>query len=140
LGKIRHIQDNNLVGSGKIKWLWMPIIIAVPALGVSSYLGADITRSCLWAVMVSVIAGSVGFAPVIYAARVYKSPPSVVSILAGITIRLLTMIAGTVSIIAFADINILWFVAWMGLFYIVILVMEACFVVRILKQYNQGNK
>ena len=125
--------------SGKSKWLWLLVIVAVfaLALGVSFFLGADVAKSCLWAVIISVIGGGCGLAPVIYATLV-KTSPSVVSVLAlAVTvIRLLITVGGAAIIITFVRVNVLWFAAWLGLFYLVVLAVEVCFIIKTLSQYD----
>ena len=123
--------------SGKSKWLWLLVIVAVfaLALGVSFFLGADAAKSCLWAVIISVIGGGCGLAPVIYATLV-KRAPSVASVLAVTVIRLLITVGGAAIIITSVRVQVLWFVAWIGLFYLVILVAEVCFIIKTLSQYD----
>jgi hypothetical protein len=123
--------------SGKSKWLWLLVIVAVfaLALGVSFFLGADVAKSCLWAVIISVIGGGCGLAPVIYATLV-KTSPSVASVLAVTVIRLLITLGGAAIIITSVRVQVLWFVAWLGLFYFVILVAEVCFIIKTLSQYD----
>jgi hypothetical protein len=120
--------------SGKSKWLWLLVIAAVFAMasGVSFFLGADIAKSCLWAVIISVIGGGCGLAPVIYAALV-KKVPSVASVLAVTVIRLLITVGGAAIIITSVRVQVLWFAAWLGLFYLVILAAEVCFIITVLK-------
>ena len=121
--------------SGKSKWLWLLVIVAVfaLALGVSFFLGADVAKSCLWAVIISVIGGGCGLAPVIYTSLV-KSSPSAASVLAVTVIRLLITLGGAAIIITSVRVHVLWFVAWLGLFYLVILVAEVCFIIKTLSQ------
>jgi hypothetical protein len=120
--------------SGKSKWLWLLVIAAVfaLALGVSFFLCADVAKSCLWAVIISVIGGGCGLAPVIYAALVKKAP-SVASVLAVTVIRLLITVGGAAIIITSVRVQVLWFAAWLGLFYLVILAAEVCFIITVLK-------
>ena len=123
--------------SGKSKWLWLLAIVAVfaLALGVSFFLGADVAKSCLWAVIISVIGGGSGLAPVIYATLV-KRALSVASVLAVTIIRLLITVGGAAIIITSVKVHVLWFVAWIGLFYLVILAAEVCFIIKTLSQYD----
>ena len=123
--------------SGKSKWLWLLVIVAVfaLALGVSFFLGADVAKSCLWAVIISVIGGCGGLAPVIYTSLA-KSSPSAASVLAVTVIRLLITLGGAAIIITSVRVQVLWFVAWLGLFYFVILVAEVCFIIKTLSQYD----
>lgn len=123
--------------SDKSKWLWLLVIVAVfaLALGVSFFLGADVAKSCLWAVIISVIGGGCGLAPVIYASLV-KSSPSAASVLAVTVIRLLITLGGAAIIITSVRVHVLWFAAWLGLFYLVILVAEVCFIIKTLSQYD----
>lgn len=122
---------------GKSKWLWLLVIVAVfaLALGVSFFLGADAVKSCLWAVIISVIGGGGGLAPVIYTSLV-KSSLSVASVLAVTVIRLLITLGGAAIIITSVRVHVLWFVAWLGLFYLVILVAEVCFIIKTLSRYD----
>ncbi len=122
---------------GKSKWLWLLVIVVVfaLALGVSFFLGADVAKSCLWAVIISVIGGCGGLAPVIYTSLV-KSSPSAASVLAVTVIRLLITLGGAAIIITSVRVHVLWFVAWLGLFYLVILVAEVCFIIKTLSQYD----
>ena len=123
--------------SGKSKWLWLLVIAAVfaLALGVSFFLGADVAKSCLWAVIISVIGGGCGLAPVIYTTLV-KTLPSIASILAVTVIRLLITVGGAAIIITSVRVHVLWFAAWLGLFYLVILVAEVCFIIKTLSQHD----
>ncbi len=120
--------------SGKAKWLWLLVIVAVfaIALGVGFSLGADIAKSCLFAILISVIGGFGGLVPVIYT-TLTKSSPSAASVLATTVIRLLITVGGAAIILASARVNALWFFVWLCLFYFVILVVEVCFIIQTLK-------
>ena len=83
------------------------------SIGVSALLGGDALKGCLWAVVVATVAGST--------ALVWN-----VVLLSGV-IRLLLMLGGTIVILCFVNINVLWFIGWLGLFYAVFLIMEVWF-------------
>ena len=85
--------------------------------------------SCLAALIVSGFAGCVAMAVIVYCLR-YKPDMLLVGTLAATVIRLLLMIAGSAVVILFAKVNILWFAVWIGVFYLVTLVLEMCFTIR----------
>jgi hypothetical protein len=89
--------------------------------------------SCLAALIVSCVAGGGGLFPIFYAAA-YRPGMLSVSALAATVIRLLLMIAGSAIVIIFVKVNILWFVVWIGMFYLVVLVLEIRFTIRCLGQ------
>jgi hypothetical protein len=70
-----------------------------------------------------------GLLPLIYAAA-YKPDRQLFLGLAATAIRLLLMIAGSAIVIIVAKVNILWFALWIGIFYLVTLVLEIGFALR----------
>lgn len=136
--KINCAANNCLGFSCKkiAKWLCPSVIIAAFALGFSYYIGAHAVVSCLWAITVNALAFAVSIIPFVFYSRRIDPQLQPAAILAVTVIRLLTIIAGLATIILFTNVNVLWFVLWVCLFYIVVLVMEACFAVRIINRHN----
>jgi len=126
------MEMKTLSNSGRIKWVGPLVIVAVVAavaLAASFSAGQQALNGCLAAIILSCLAGCTALIPVVYAA-VYKP-----GLLAGLVpavsvIRLLVMLAGTVIIIVFVDISILWFVLWTGVFYLLVLVLETRTAIR----------
>lgn len=109
----------------QIKWTELLIIVAVvaAAFAVSSVAGKEAVKSCLVAITVSGLAGSTALILIAYAAAYRPSHLAVLTLAAGI-VRLLLMAVGSVIIVFFVRVSILWFVVWIGVFYLVMLVFE----------------
>ena len=114
--------------------LFIAVIFAV-ALALSALLGGGQSRACLWAVIANAVAACAGFAPVILTS-LYKPSVYPLSVLTAGVIRLLITAVGAVIILAFVEVGVLWFAAWLGFFYIAVLVAEVYFVVRRLNGQN----
>jgi hypothetical protein len=105
------------------------------ALGASFLSGQDAVNGCLWAILVSAVAGIGGFIPFILAG-LSRKPASIEAVIGASAIRLLLVLAGLVIIIFFTKVNLMWFALWMGLFYIVILVAEVYIAIRIVNEHG----
>ena len=82
----------------------------------------DVMRSCIWAAAAIAPAALGGFAVIFY--MVWRKLSVPLAALSAGVIRLLLAVAGSVIILHFAAISAGWFLAWMGLFYLVTLVAE----------------
>ena len=89
----------------------------------------------LAALIVSVIAGSAALVPIIFAAACRRDMLSV-SAQAATALRLLLMIAGSVIIIVFVKVDILWFIIWAVVFYPAVLVLDVLFALRVANSEN----
>jgi len=109
----------------QIKWTELLIIAAVitAAFAVSFVAGKEAVKSCLVAITISGLAGSTALILIAYAATYRPSHLAVLALAAGI-VRLLLMAAGSIIIVFFVRVSILWFVVWIGVFYLVMLVFE----------------
>jgi len=107
------------------------IVAVVPAaaFAVSLPAGKEAVKGWLAAVIISGFAGCISSAPVVYAAA-YKHGSLPVYALAASVIRLLLMSAGSITILAFANVGIVWFAVWIGVFYLIRLALEVRYVVR----------
>ena len=119
----------------QIRWLLIVAAVLAVAIVLSAFLGTGQTKACLWAAIATIIAVCGGLVPVVYS-TLYKPSLYAVSVLAAGVIRLLITAVGAVIILAFVEVGVLWFVAWLGFFYIAVLVAEVCFVVRRLNEQN----
>ena len=81
------------------------------------------------ALIVSVLAGGASMALLMYFVK-YRPDLLPVGVMASAAVRLLLMMAGTVIFLFFAKVDAIWFVAWVGAFYIVMLVWEIRFALR----------
>jgi hypothetical protein len=88
---------------------------------------SDVIRGCLWAAAVMAPAALAGLAVIYYAAS-RRDAMSAAALFAG-AIRLLLSVAGSVTILCFVAVPVVWFVAWLGLFYFVMLVAEVYFAI-----------
>jgi len=111
------------------KWLLVIAAIFAASIGVSYLLSGEALKGCFWAVVVATIAGAIGFAPVVCAVQSDPSLQANTILLAGV-IRLLLMLGGTAAVLYFMKVDVLWFIEWLGLFYVVMLVLEIWFAVR----------
>lgn len=125
----------------KIPWGWLLIIVSVFAVayGACFLWGNNARESCFWAIMVNGTAAFGGILPVIYAIFLKPSVP-IYYMLAASVIRLLLAIAGSGIILAFVKVDIFWFAAETGVLYIVILVLEACFIISVIRSDGEVGK
>jgi hypothetical protein len=119
------------LSSGKTGCFVLVVMAGVfaTAVGVCFLLGQDAVNGCLWAMLVSSIAGVGGFIPFIFA-RLAKKPASIEAVLSASAIRLLLVIAGLVIIIFFTKVNLMWFVFWLAIFYIAMLAGEVYYAIK----------
>lgn len=82
----------------------------------------DVMRSFLWAAAAIAPAALGGFAVIFYMVSRKLSVP-LAALSAGV-IRLLLAVAGSGIILRFAAVPAGWFLAWMGLFYLITLIAE----------------
>jgi uncharacterized membrane protein HdeD (DUF308 family) len=122
-------------------WLALFVVAAIfaAALGISVSLGQNATNGCLWAMLVSVVAGCGGLAPVIYLI-LSRSSLSVEHVIGSSAIRLLLVLAGVVIILLFTKTDVMWFALWLGLFYLVVLVAEVYVAVRIMNEHGKTRE
>jgi len=137
----RDVEQETVMGRMKLKrinidWdlsegkqLLLVAAVFAASVGVSFLLGGDALMGCLWAVVVATIAGAIGFAPVVCTGANNTFLQANTILLAGI-IRMLLMLGGTAVVLYFVKIDVLWFIEWLVLFYVVMLVMEIRFAVR----------
>jgi len=111
------------------KWLLAIAAIFAASIGASYLLSGEALKGCFWAVVVATIAGGIGFFPVVCSVSNNSSLQANTILLAGV-IRLLFMLGGTAAVVYFMKIDILWFIEWLGLFYVIMLVVEIRFAVR----------
>jgi hypothetical protein len=130
---------NTVANTDKTEWLRLPIAasaFAAAALGLSIFFGSDSAKGCLWAILVSGVAGCGGLVPVIYA-LIYRPALLAILVLAAGMIRLLLMAVGTAILILLVNVNVLWFLIWLGLFYAAILVSEVWWAVRRFRKHTE---
>jgi hypothetical protein len=108
------------------------------AVGVSFLSGQDAVNGCLWAILVSAIAGCGGFIPFILA-RLARKPASIEAVLSASAIRLLLVLAGLVIIIFFTKVNVMWFVFWLAIFYIAMLVGEVYYAIKTVNEQRTAK-
>ncbi|MGA2172094.1 MAG: hypothetical protein ABSG82_03650 [Sedimentisphaerales bacterium] len=105
------------------------VAVVAVALTVSLLSGEQAIKSCLAAIVVSGLAGCGGLIPIIYAAA-HKPALLTIFVLAATVIRLLLMVMGSIIIILFAKVSVLWFAVWIGIFYLVMLSLEIYFAIH----------
>ncbi len=120
----------------QIRYLIIVAVIFTAAFGVSALLGIEQMTACLWALLANAVAVCGGFVPAAFSSR-YRPSLYPLSILAAGVIRLLITAGGAAIILVFVEVGVLWFVAWLSFFYLVVLVVEVCFVVRTIDGRNQ---
>jgi hypothetical protein len=105
------------------------ITAVAAALAVSFLSGQEAVKSCLAAATISGLAVCISLIPKIYAAA-YRPALLAFSGLAAGVLRLLLMLVGTIIMISFVKVNILWFVVWIGAFYPIILIRDITFAIH----------
>ena len=125
----------------KIPWGWLLIIVLVFAVayGACFLLGNNARESCFWAITVNGIAAFGGILPIIYATFLRPSVPTYY-ILASSVIRLVLAITGSGIILVFVKVDIFWFAAETGALYAVILMLEVCFIVSVIRSGGEVSK
>jgi hypothetical protein len=115
----------------KIKWWLWAIIAAVPVIClVGSYFkGRAAFQGCLWATVLSIIAGGLSLLPIIYSMK-SKSASLLGSVLASSAIRVLVILIGAIIFIFLVKITTRWFPAWLGLFYLLMLSFDVWLILR----------
>jgi hypothetical protein len=108
-----------------IKWAGSLMVIAAAAATAfaTGLPSTDAVKGCLGAITVCGFAGCVALIPIFYAVSRRPDLTQILSI-AATGIRLLLTFAGSVTICLFASVNVLWFIGWIAVFYLVILVIE----------------
>ncbi len=125
----------------RIRWGWVVILAVFFALmfGVSALFGDSVRGACFWAIIVNAIAAGGGAAPVVYAVAFRPSVQAYYLLVAG-TIRLLLAAAGSSIILIFVKVNVLWFVASVGIMYATVLALEVCFFVKTMAECDKADK
>ena len=115
----------------KIKWWFLAIIAAIPVIClVASYLkGKAAFQGCLWATILSIIAGAVSLLPIIYFIK-SKSSSLPACIIASSAIRVLVILLGVIIIIFLLKITTRWFPLWVAFFYLLMLSFDIWLILR----------
>jgi hypothetical protein len=113
-------------------------LVFVAAVGVSFLLGQNAFNGCLWAMLVSAIAGAGGFAPVILA-RLSGKQVSVEHVVGSSAIRLLLVIAGLVIMLFVTKTNMMWFAFWLAIFYVAMLVGEVYYAINAVNEQRTAK-
>lgn len=98
-------------------------IIFSAALITSNFLGPQAVKSCIWLTSIILTAGFCSVAPVIYRASKSAAVSISLAMLASI-IRSLIILAGTITVLIFTQINVLWFVLWLAVLYPPMLIID----------------
>ena len=121
---------------------WLPllvaVVLAVTACSVSLFIGKDAFAGCFSALAVTGIAGAASFVLAKYTAYI-RPHLSEVSVLAASVVRLLLVVFGIAFIIVFTNICTVWFIIWVGLFYMVILSLETCLFIQSRNRSHEIN-
>jgi hypothetical protein len=96
---------------------------------------SEALSGCLWAAAVTLPAASAGFAAITFAKSLNLSMSS--AALSAGAIRLLLIVVGCAIIPGFAAVPALWFLAWLGFFYVVTLVAEVYFAILIVNKQKE---
>ncbi len=107
------------------------------AVVVSIFLGTRAVSGCLWAIVASAVAGVGALVPVVWAMFFRPSMLSVTAIGSSI-IRLLLVLICAVTILLFIGIDVLWFAAWLGIFYTITIIAEVFFLLRVVNERQNG--
>ncbi len=94
------------------------------------FLGQQALKSCLWAFALVVFSGAISITPVIRS--VYLT--SVVSgscAISSIVVRLIIMLFGTAGILFLTQISVLYFVLWLGVFYLPMIIVEVLIILSL---------
>ncbi len=121
----------------QIRWAGLFSVLAIVAMAfaVSFCAGKDAVKGCMAAITVSGLGGCIALILIAYAAAYRPGHLTILALAAG-TVRLLLMLVGSAIILLFTKVNILWFVVWIGVFYLVLLVFE----IRVAIGAVNGNK
>jgi hypothetical protein len=96
---------------------------------------SDVIRGCLWAAAVMVPTAVGGLAAIRYVASRNTAMPA--GILVAGAIRLLLSLIGSVIIFRFVAVPVVWFVAWLGVFYFVVLVAEVYVAIQAMSRHKK---
>jgi hypothetical protein len=115
----------------KIKWWFLAIIAAVPVIClVASYLkGRAAFQGCVWATILSIIAGAVSLLPILYLIK-SKSATLTGCVLASSAIRVFVILFGVLICIFMIKITTRWFPAWVAFFYLLMLSVDVWLILR----------
>jgi hypothetical protein len=94
-----------------------------------------VLKSCMWAAAAIAPAAGAGFAVVFFMAS-HKSVMLTASLAAGV-IRLLLAVAASVTILRFVAVPTGWFLAWMGMFYVITLVAEVYYTILTMNRQKE---
>lgn len=133
---------NVILNLREIRWGWMLIIIIVffaAVFGASALLGEIARNNCFWAIVVNGVAVCGSVAPFIYAG-LFKQSVSACYLLATSVIRLLLAVIGSGVILYFIKVDAFWFAVWVGILYLMVLVLEVRFFVKMLTGCNEVDK
>lgn len=117
------------------------ILLSVAAMFIAAYFasrmcGSDAASGCRAAIIASSISSLCGLVPVMYALN-YKPDYAGIAALASTIIRLVLVLIVTAVVLFVLKINAMWYLGWLGLFYIALLVVESLYVVSRMKLQNR---
>ena len=115
------------------------IVFFVAVFGASALLGENARNNCFWAIIVNSVAACGGIAPFVYAG-LFKSSIPAYYLLAASVIRLLLAVIGTGVILYFVKIDAFWFAVWVGMLYMVVLMLEVRFFIKMLTACNEVDR
>jgi hypothetical protein len=121
------------------RMLIIMIVVFAAAFGASALLGETARNNCFWAIVINGVAACGGIAPFIYAGLFKPSIPAYY-LLAASVIRLLLAVIGTGVILYFVKIDAFWFAVWAGFLYMVVLMLEVRFFIKMLTGCNEVDE
>jgi len=95
----------------------------------------DVMRGCLWAAAVMTPTALAGLVVIHHVTTRNIAMP--VGILSAGAIRLLLSLIGSVIVLCFVAVPVVWFVAWLGTFYFVVLFAEVYVAIQAMSRYKK---
>jgi hypothetical protein len=109
-------------------------LIAAASLAAGKAAAPDVMKGCLAALAVCGFAGCIALLPIFYSMGRKTDWILLLALAAGV-IRLLLTIVGCVILCALVTVNVLWFIGWTAIFYLMVLILEIRIAIRAIS-YN----
>jgi hypothetical protein len=133
---------NVILNLRETRWgrmLIVMIVVFAAVFGVSALLGYIPRNNCFWAIVVNSVAACGGVVLFVYAGLFRQSIPASY-LQAAHAIRLLLAVIGSGVVLYFVKVDAFWFVVWVVVLYIVVLIFEVRFFVKMLTGRSEVNK
>jgi hypothetical protein len=133
---------NVILNVRETRWgrmLIVMIVVFAAVFGVSALLGDIPRHNCFWAIVVNSVAACGGVVLFVYAGLFKQSIPASY-LQAALAVRLPLAVIGSGIVLYFVKVDAFWFVVWMAMLYIVVLIVEVLFFVKMLTGRSEVEK